>query len=72
MVDGGDVKGAASDPLPVLPHDLVVGLDEPHGGNAPETDDELGADEPNLLAEILDANVLLGGKGIAVLGRAAF
>ena len=71
VVQGGHPHPVFLEPLPVLPGDLEVLLDELHGGDAPQTDDDLGPQQRHLVAEIVDAGVLLGVQGVPVLGRAA-
>ena len=58
-------------PLAVLLGDLEVGLDEPHGGDAAQTYDDLGPDDGHLVAQVADAGVLLRIQGITVLRRTA-
>ena len=72
VVDGHHLNAALFKPLPVFARDLEVGLDDAHGRDAPEADDDLRAQECCLTAEIADTGLLLHAKRIPVFGRAAF
>ena len=60
------------DECAVLSGDAQVGLYQPHAGDPAEGDDDLGADDARLLAQISDAALLLVLLRIAVLRRTAF
>ena len=49
-----------------------VGLDKSHSRDSAEADDHLWVDQLDLLAQIIDACILLLRQRISVLGRAAF
>ena len=76
--DGGGVEeGGHPDtglvyPLPVFPGDLKILPNQTASGNAPQTHDNFGLDQGDLIAKLVDAGILLGVQGIPVLGRAAF
>ena len=55
----------------MFPGDLEIGLDKAHGSDPPQTDNDPGPDECHLVAEIVNAGVLLRVQGIPVVGRAA-
>ena len=59
MIDGHHLKAVLFEPLPVLTRDLEVGLDDAHGRDASETDNNLGPQQRDLTAKIADAGVLL-------------
>ena len=72
MVDRGEQERAFLHQLPVFLRDPVVRMDQAHGGDAAEADDDLRADQLHLLPEVPDAGVLLLGKRVPVAGRTAF
>ena len=63
--DGGGVEhghhGHAGlfKPKTVLPGDFEIRLDETHGGDPPQTDDDLWTDEGHLVAKVVNTGVLL-------------
>ena len=65
MVDGHHLDAALFKPLPVLARDLEVGLDDAHGRDAPEADDDLRPQQRDLTAKIADAGVLLHAERVA-------
>ena len=72
VVNGGHQIITLFKPRAMLNRDLEIGFDEAHSGNSTKTNDDLGANEANLLAQIIDASVFFCRQGIAVLGRTAF
>ncbi len=52
--------------------DAEIGLDEPLGRDPSEADDDVGADDAYLRAQMLDAGVSLLGQRITVARRTAF
>ena len=72
MEQGGHVDPGLLKPLAVLLGDFEVGLDETDGGDAPQADDDFGADQGHLVAQVADAGVLLGVQRVAVVGGTAF
>ena len=72
MVDGHHLDPSLFKPLAVLFGDLEILPDEAHGGNAAQADDDLGAEQRHLVAEIADAGLHLHVEGVPVLGRTAF
>ena len=71
VVDGHHLKAVLFKPLAVLARDLEVGLDEAHGRDAPEADDDLRPQQRDLAAQIADAGILLHAQRVAVFRRAA-
>ena len=71
MERGHDQTVVLHEDLAVLLRDLEVRGYELLGGYAPQTDDDLGIDYPDLLHEISDASLLLCGQRIPVHGRTA-
>lgn len=66
-VQGGrDGRAVSLKPDAVLLRDAKVGLDETHGGNAPEADNDFRGDELNLALEVAYAGGLLLGQRVAV------
>ena len=59
-------------PLAVLLGDLEILPDEAHGGNAAQADNDFGAEQRHLVAEIADAGLYLHVEGVTVLGWTAF
>ena len=55
----------------VLARDAKVRLDDPHRGDPAQTDDDLGAQQLDLVAQPADAQLLLLGLGVAVVRRTA-
>ena len=55
----------------MLTRDLEVRLDDAHGRDASETDNNLGPQQRDLTAKIADAGVLLHAERVAVFRRAA-
>ena len=55
----------------MLASDAEILVDDPHGGHAPQTDDDLGFEQGGLGPQIADAGVLLDVQGVTVPGRAA-
>ena len=72
VIDGGDHKIAFFHPFAVLGGDFIVGADQAHGGDSAKADDEPRFDKAHLLAQIVDADILLCAERIAVFGRTAF
>ena len=54
--------------LPVLAGDADVGVHNAHGGDAPQTDQNNGGEQPQLVAQIPDARILFLRFGVAVMG----
>ena len=71
MEQGGHPYAVLLKPLAVLPGDLEVRLDKTAGGDSAQADDDFGADQRHLAAQIVDAGVLLGVQRVPVLGRTA-
>ena len=72
VVNGGHPDAAPLHPGAVLAGDAEIGIDKPLGGDAAEADDDLRLHQCHLIAQILDAGVLLRFQGIPVPGRTAF
>ena len=56
----------------MLPGDFEIRLDETHGGDPPQTDDDLWTDEGHLVAKVVNTGVLLRIQRVPVLRRTAF
>ena len=72
MVNGGHVDAAPLEPLAVLSGDAEVLPDDLLGGDAAQTDDDLGPQQRRLTAQPAQAGLLLHVQGVPVLGRTAF
>lgn len=72
VIDSCHPEAALVDPLSVLAGDAVIGFDEPHGGDASQTDDDFRANHTHLTAEVADAGILLRLLRVTVAGWAAF
>jgi len=72
MVGAHEVDALAQNELAMLPGDAEIRVDEALRRHAAKTDDDLRADKADLLAEPADADVLLIGTRVPVLGRPAF
>ena len=72
MKNSGHEVSALFKPLAVFLRDLEILLDQSHRGDASETNDDLGTDDSDLLAQVFDAGVFFLGQRIAVFGRTAF
>ena len=71
MEQCGHPDAGLVDPLAVFAGDLEILTDQTAGGNAAQADDDLGADQGHLIAQVVDTGILLGVQGIAILGRTA-
>ena len=71
VVHGHHPHPGLFDPLAMLTGDFEVLLDELHGGDASQADDDLRFEQGHLVAQIADTGLLLNVQGVPVLGRAA-
>ena len=72
MVDRHIAYAVTMNPLTVLPGDPEIGIDQPHGGNTTQTDDDLRLQQRQLLLQKANTGILLLRHGIPVLRRTAF
>ena len=72
MIDRAYGIAVLIEPFTVFRCDLEIGLDDAHGGDSSEADDDLGADRKHLIAQITDTHIFLCGERIAVFRRTAF
>ena len=72
MVDRHGAGAFNVEPLPMLAGDAKVRLDDRHRSDAPETDDELRADQIALRVQPVAARSLLLVERVTVVRRTAF
>ena len=72
MINGSHLHAGPVEPLPMLLGNTKSLVNDPHGGDSAQTNDDFGADQGRLGAEITNTGVLLCVQGVPIAGRAAF
>lgn len=68
MEQGHDLPAVDLEPLSMFLGDFEVRLDQHHGGNSAQANDQFGVDQIDLPAQPADTGLLLGVERITVVG----